>query len=792
MAFALSKNWLLEEYNVACSVEELSSKLTSAGLEVDGVEHQEPLAKSFIVGEIVTVNKHPQADKLSICQVKISDLDIIQIVCGCSTVAAGIKVAVATVGSLMPNGLEIKSCKLRGELSNGMLCSASELGFKDDSRGILHLAADAKIGASLADYFSQSRDDILQVEITPNRGDCLSVLGLAREIKSMDSVKIKHDFLAYDFQYNNLPIKLLAADGCSVYEALKLTDLDLTRKTPDWILNRLALFGQNSVNLFVDIVNYVMFELGQPMHGFDASNVNGTIVVDWAESKVVTLLNEAEILLCGEDLVIRDTDGVLALAGIMGTNKALIDCSTTSVILEAACFDHNVIARSCRKSSLSSDSAYRFERGVDRNLTSIALKRVVDLLQQCTTCKVVGDVSIKAKVAERSILLTKDDVDKILGIDVSKEFIEKVLSSIGCEYTYTDRWLVTPPSYRYDLNITVDLVEEILRFIGFEALGEIRENFSYSEKSNFSNDKEHLLRFNMSKLGLCEHIGYSFVAAKQQQQMFDVKEKEVVDLLNPLSSDMGQMRVSCWPGLLEVAKYNINRQCDNVRLFELGKCFYSFDGKVVENSKLSGLLYGKVSPLQWGIESKDIDFYDVKGLSEYILGQAKIFDYKIVKSSGMLAKALHPGQSADIYVNNEKIGTFGMLHPRLQRKHKVLKPLALFEFEQSKVLPSDKIKIEALSKFPSIRRDVALVVDESLSYSYVEENIVLFGSSYIKDFKLFDVYLGGKLPENKKSVALAFNFQSMDATLSDDLINKELDLLLGYLKGKFSFTIREF
>jgi phenylalanyl-tRNA synthetase beta chain len=362
VAFALSKNWLIDDYNINYSTSSLIDKLTPAGLEIDNVDKILELDNTFVVGEIISVKKHSKADKLSVCQVSIGNDELLQIVCGCSSVAQGLKVVVATVGSKMPNGLEIKSCKLRGEVSNGMLCSANELGLNEISEGILHLESDAKLGVRVSEYFLQREDDVLQVEITPNRGDCLSVLGLAREINSLHYIKddIMSNFDVYNIKYNDLPIKLIADNGCEVYEAVKIDNLDLTQKTPRWILNRLSLFGQKSVNLCVDIVNYVMFELGQPMHGFAVDKVDGQIFINWANEEKVVLLDKSEILLNKEDLVICDESGVLALAGIMGSDRALVDSSTTSVILEAACFNSNIIARSCRKHVISSESAYIF------------------------------------------------------------------------------------------------------------------------------------------------------------------------------------------------------------------------------------------------------------------------------------------------------------------------------------------------------------------------------------------------------------------------------------------------
>ncbi|HDK38211.1 MAG TPA: phenylalanine--tRNA ligase subunit beta, partial [Thiolapillus brandeum] len=743
-----SEAWLREWVNPNVSVNELADALSMAGLEVDGVAPAAAQFSGVVVGEVLSCERHPDADKLSVCSVNVGEDEPVQIVCGAKNVAADMKVPVAKVGAVLPGDFKIKKAKLRGQQSLGMICSASELGLAESSDGIMPLPADAPVGEDFRQYLSLD-DHIIDVDLTPDRGDCLSIAGIARDVGVIYRQPVT------DWEIKTIPdsigdemgVVLEASEACPRYSCRIIKGIDPKAQTPLWMQEKLRRSGIRAISPVVDITNYVMIELGQPMHGFDLDKIKGAIHVRLSKAgEKLILLDGSEVETTEETLLIADNEKPLALAGIMGGECSAVTESTRDILLESAFFMPIAIAGKARAYGLHTDSSHRFERGVDPQLQLKALERATDLLLHITGGETgpIVDVSATEYLPEKpDIHLRRHQISRILGVKIDDATIEDILSRLGMQVVAVDDgWKVTAPSSRFDVAIEADLIEEIGRIYGY---ANIPENLSSAPVSIQAMPEAdfHLLRAKelLVDCDYQEAITYSFIAPELAELL--TPDARQIRLANPISADMSVMRASLWPGLLSTLQYNLARQQDRVRLFESGQIFLDHQGDINQPEMLGGLIYGERLPQKWGNPSGKVDFYDLKGDVEMILelvDDLSAFEFQPINDA-----ALHPGQAAAILRNGEEIGRLGMLHPGLQAKLDIAGNVFLFQIRLDGLAQGRIPAFEAVSKYPAIRRDLALLVDADISWAQVAACAREAAPEIVRDIQIFDVYTGGNI-----------------------------------------------
>jgi len=790
----VNEAWLKEFVDYSIPTDELTAKLTMAGLEVDSVSAAAAEFTGVVVGRVLSVEPHPNADKLRLCKVSIGDADALDIVCGASNVRVDLRIPVATVGAELPGDFKIKPSKLRGEPSNGMLCSEQELGLADSADGLMELPNDAPIGADIRDYLKLD-DSIIEVDLTPNRADCLSIEGVAREIacfsgQSLIERKAVELDVTLDVVQN---VVVDAPEDCPRYLGRVIKGLDRSAATPIWMQEKLRRCGQRSLGPLVDVTNYVLLELGQPLHAFDLTKITGDIVVRRAkDNEKLALLNEQTIELDDEVLVIADEKQALAFAGVMGGESSAVDDETTDIFLECAFFTPITIAGKSRKFGLHTDASHRFERGVDPELCYRALDRAIELLTEIAGGQIgpLTDVTSNETLPKvNKITLRLDRIKRVLGIELADSVVESYFLSLGMQVDKNaNEWLVTSPSYRFDMAIEADLIEEIARLYGYDNLPQNSLNISGSLASVKENTQPlDRIKDLLVDLGYQEAITYSFTD-KAALNLLTPKD-DVYCLQNPISSDLSVMRTTLWAGLLNAMDGNLKRNEESVRFFETGLKFTIEDGQLKQEQTLSMLVTGLVQPEQWGQPSKVVDFYDVKHDVEAILqlnGMASGYRFKQSQCD-----ALHPGQTAELITSNgEHVGYIGLLHPALEKQFDIKKPVYLVELKQSLIEARNIPIFEPISKFPSVRRDLALIVDEKMhvneivDYIYQQEGIV-------KEVKVFDIYQGKGIESGLKSVALGLILQDKSKTLVENEIEELIKGLLENLKNLFNAQLRE-
>ncbi|MDH5326473.1 MAG: phenylalanine--tRNA ligase subunit beta [Gammaproteobacteria bacterium] len=793
-----SENWLREWVNPDVSTEQLSHQLTMAGLEVDAVEPVAAALDKVVVGRVISLEPHPDANKLKVCQVDVGADALLNIVCGASNVEQDGRYPVATVGAQLPGGIKIKKAKLRGVPSFGMLCSATELGMAEQADGLLPLPGDAPVGEAVSEYL-QLNDNSIELGLTPNRADCLSIRGVAREVgvinrKSVNAPKIAETAAKLK---DELSIELKAAEQCPHYVGRIIKGINPKAQTPMWMQEKLRRSGVRSISPVVDVTNYVLLELGQPMHAFDLDKLSGGIVVRMAKKgEKITLLDGQEIELAADNLVIADHKQAQALAGIMGGNDSAVDESTTNIFLESAFFSPEYMAGKARRFGLHTDSSHRFERGVDPQLQKQAVDRATQLLLELVggEASVVSDVSSEKHLPQRvPIELRAERIARVLGVTVEAHTVTDILRRLEMEVTVTGhQWHVTPPSFRFDIETEIDLIEEVARIYGY---AEIPSSSSKSASHVGKESENHLplrrFRDTLVARGYQEAITYSFVDP-DLQILFDNNENKLA-LTNPISAEMSEMRTSLWPGLVQAALYNINRQQETVRLFESGLRFLKSNDDINQEAILAGLHFGSAWPEQWGEQQRSVDFFDVKNTTETLLklsGEADTFIYRPDKHL-----ALHPGQCARIVKptdsGEETVGWLGALHPELARKLDLAQPLYLFELRLDSVSYRQTPKFCEISKFPAIRRDLAIVVDEKIREQAVSDCIKRATPSILKTLKLFDVYSGERIESGKKSLAYGLVLQNQERTLTDEEVDSVLSEIMSILNKELNATLRE-
>ncbi len=789
-----SEAWLREWVNPPVDTNELADQLSMAGLEVDSVS---PVAGEFsdvLIGEVLTREQHPNADKLSLCSVDVGGSDHLQIICGAPNVAAGQKVPVAVIGAVLPGDFKIKRAKLRGVESQGMICSASELGLAETSDGILVLPAEAQVGGDVRDFLNLN-DKAIEVDLTPDRGDCLGLSGIAREVGVINRTPVTRPLIepVPATGTATFPVKLLAPEACPRYACRVVRNIDPNAETPLWMQERLRRSDMRPISPVVDITNYVMLELGQPMHGFDLRQLQGEIRVRMASNgEKLTLLDGQEIELREDTLVIADADKAVAIAGIMGGEHSGVADDTSDILFESAFFAPRAISGKARSYGLHTDSSHRFERGVDPFGQVTALERATQLLLEIAGGEPgpVVEVAEEAFIERRpEILLRRERVAKILGVRIEDHSIVDILTRLEMKLAPADSgWLVTAPSSRFDISIEVDLIEEIGRIYGYTEIpakraaaatvmqGEPEVAFDLHRAKEILVDRDYQ-----------EVITYSFISP-EMHDLLDPGHGTVV-LANPISADMSVMRTSLWPGLLQTVIYNQSRQQNRLRIFESGLRFIQQDNEIKQDLILAGMVTSGVTSEQWGIPVRHVDFFDLKGDLEAILaltGRSEDFAFKAAEHP-----SLHPGQSAEIVVDGERIGWIGMLHPELEHKLDLAGRAFLFELRIGDLLNGRLPAFQPLSKYPSIRRDIAVVVNETVEFDTVRRCVRQAAGEILQDIILFDVYTGEKVDIGRKSLALGLILQETSHTLTDQEVESVMDKILQALGDELNAKLRD-
>lgn len=791
----LSKLWLRECVNFSLTEQELANQLTMAGLEVDAVS---PVAGEFthvIVAEVLSTKPHPNADKLTVCEVNANTDKPLQIVCGASNVRAGLKVALAMIGACLPGGFNIKESKLRGELSQGMLCSVSELGMAEQSEGIMELESDAPVGMDLREYLTLD-DHILDIDLTPNRADCFSVLGVAREVAVLNKLPLVEKAIPEITPSIDdvLPIQLNSSEACPRYCGRVIRNINPKATTPLWMSERLRRSGIRVLHPVVDVINYVMLELGQPMHAFDLATINGEINVRFSnKQEQLELLDGQKLVLNEKVLVIADKEKPLAMAGIMGGEASSVQAHTQDVFLESAYFNPIVIAGVARKFGLFSDSSQRFERGVDPCLQLKALERATALILEIAGGEVgpVIEAHDKKYLPETvSFSFDTDKVKKLTGLSISLHEMKSLLEGLGIvvgkeQNNFLD---VTIPSHRFDIQQDVDLVEEIIRLYGYDNL-HAQPGYTLVQAGKTCGNEEIAAKLSrwFSNRGYHETISYSFVDPELQHELYP--HKEFMQLLNPISSELSQMRAGMWPGLIASMIYNVHRQQNAVKFFEIGVVFDVTKEQLIERPCVAGLLMGEQGNLNWSEPTHVFDFFDLKGDLQALFTSLKL---QQVEFLAVAHDALHPGQSAEIKINGVSAGWMGILHPRLADALDLQDDVLLFEINLAAIMGHEAPRYKTISKYPQIRRDLSFLVDADISVVQIESAVrEAVKENWLKSFDVFDVYTGEGVPHGKKSLAVAMTLQDESRTLVDTEINSLISAIINMLENKFSIILRE-
>ncbi|MDO7439007.1 phenylalanine--tRNA ligase subunit beta [Acinetobacter baumannii] len=789
----ISENWLRTWVNPAIDSDTLSDQLTMLGLEVDELA---PVAKPFtgvVVGEVLTVEQHPDADRLRVTTVNIGSGEPLQIVCGAPNVRAGMKAPVATIGAILPGDFKIKKGKLRGVESQGMLCGASEIDLEDKIDGLLELPDDAPVGVNIREYLKLD-DNVIDISITPNRGDCFSIRGIAREVAVINQLQMNEpEIKSVDATITDEKKVVINTDGAPRYLGRVIKNVNVKAATPEWMEQALARSGIRTHSILVDVTNYVLMELGQPMHAFDLAKIEGTVHVRQAKpQEKLQLLNDQEVELQDDVMVIADDQKALAIAGIMGGLASSVTDDTTDIFLESAFFAPLAIAGRARRFGLHTDSSQRYERGVDFELPLIAMNRASQLIQE-----LAGGEFGPITVAEKSDLLPKREaielkqaqVDQLLGYKVAAEFITDALTRLGCEVTIQadGEWSVVPPSHRYDMAIYQDLIEEVARIDGYDNIQISLPSMDVQLAKYQDRFEIAQLRQTVVTLGYQEAISFSFADAKLEKQLNP--QVSPLMLANPISSDLAAMRSTLLSSLIPCVQYNLNRQQSRVRFFELGLRFDYQNANSIQDLKqiptLALVAVGSREPESWHAKPQPMDFFDFKGEVEEILAAGRV-KVEYVRSE---RPWLHPGQSAEILVDGQSIGYLGRLHPSLENELD-LSTTWVAELDQAAVLQSYVSNFTELSRFPSVRRDIALLISDNINVRDIQQLIEKTGGELLDSTWLFDVYTGQGVEEGKRSLAFALLWQHPSRTLEDAEIKSGMDNIIQVLENTYQATLR--
>jgi len=790
-----SEKWLREWVNPPLSTDDLVSQITMAGLEVDGVEPVADKLSQVVVGEIVDTKPHPNADKLQVCLVSKGD-ETVQVVCGAPNARVGIKVPFALVGAKLDD-FKIKKAKLRGVESFGMLCSERELGLSDQHEGLMELPADAPLGSDINDYLGLE-DVVIEVDLTPNRSDCLGMVGIAREVGLMNNLDVCSPEISAvpEVISDKVAVNLAAGTHCPRFVGRVLKGVNLSVQSPLWLVEKLRRSGIRAIDPVVDVTNYVMLELNQPMHAYDYDKLTGDITVRAAKpAETLTLLNGSQIALAEGSLLITDDSGPIGLAGIMGGASTAVSDSTQDIYLEAAFFAPIAIAGRARGYGLHTDAGHRFERGVDYNGQVTAIERATQLIASIAG-GVAGPVVDTVNEAElpsvNRVRLRAARVERVLGMAIDAADIENILKRLEFIFEADQSsdgaaWWVDSPSHRFDITIEADLIEEISRIIGYDALPVTRPVAKVAMIPQSERVKTlGVLKQSLVSRGYAEAITYSFVDSGLQSLLAPMDQ--AVALKNPLSSEMNVMRASLLPGLLSAVAHNQNRQQLDIRLFEVGMVFRNNEkamtlDNIHQHQKIAMVITGRRFPERWSHEGHNVDFFDLKGDLQGLVGDRLMFDAAAIPG-------LQAGQSAMLSVAGQTIGFMGLLEPGSTKAFQLKAPVFVAELDlalaQVRLVPD----VLEISKYPEVRRDIAILVARNVSAQALRQDIEASAGIGLINLKLFDVYMGEGIDPDKKSVGLGLTFQHPSRTLTDDEVNTAMAEVVSSLSRRFEAELR--
>ncbi len=790
----IAESWLREWVNPDLDTETLSHQLTMLGHEVDGIEYEGAGIADVVIAEVAEVRKHPDADKLSLCKVNDGSGELVDVVCGAPNVLQGMKAAFARPGVKLPNGMKLRKAKIRGIVSNGMLCSAVELGLGDESDGIMSLPQSAVVGSPLIDLLGLP-DAIIDLDLTPNRGDCFSVIGIARDVAALTGAELKDASVpSVDATIEDThAVELVEPAACPRFAGRVIRGINPKARSPVWMTERLRRAGLRAISPVVDITNFVMLELGQPLHAYDFARLQGPIKPRLAKSgEKVTLLDGKEVDLNSDTVVITDDSGPIGIAGIMGGLSTAVNDETSDVFFEAAFWPQNFMAGRAREYGMHTDASMRFERGVDPSGQGRAIERATQLLLEITggDAGPLVDESVTRYLPTRGdIKLRKDRLKRLLGLEIDDAEVAQILTRLTMEVRTTDGgWIVSIPAHRFDIAIEADLIEEVARIHGYHSIPTTTE-VSQSPLATVTESKVDMEQAAQTLIArdYQEVVTYSFIDA-DANRAFTGSDSELI-LSNPISSEMSVMRASLWPGLVAAAAANNARQQDRVRLFEASK---SFHGKLVAHTevvRIAGLASGPRHPEQWGSDSEGIDFFDIKADVEALLSLSAGADE--VSFAVADHPALQPGQTANVVRNDEVIGVVGKLHPKLAKDYNLKRAAFLFELDADKTLASSAPIAASISKFPVIRRDVAVIVDDEVSAEQLVGSIASASPALIQSVRIFDIYKGSGIEAGRKSVAIGLILQETSRTLTDDDADEVMTAVVKKLADKFAAVLRD-
>ncbi|MGC4027886.1 MAG: phenylalanine--tRNA ligase subunit beta [Steroidobacteraceae bacterium] len=790
----LPLSWLKDWVAVPWSAEELARRLTFSGFEVEGSEVAAPPFSGVVVAEILEAQPHPQADKLQVCKVSAGSGAPLQIVCGAPNARPGLKTALAQVGAVLPGDLNIKAAKLRGVESAGMLCSARELGLSTAHEGIIELAADAPPGASLRQYLDLD-DPVIELKVYPNRGDALSVQGLAREVAALTGGAITGPEVAavpaaIDATH---PSFVDAPRGAPRLLTRVLKGVNNRVRSPAWLRERLRRSGLRAISPAVDVTNFVMLELGQPMHAYDRTRLAGELRVRMArQGEPLKLLDGRDVVLDGDTLVIADRERIIGLAGIMGGEGTSITEEASDILLEAAFFAPDAINGRARRHGLQTDSSQRFERGVDPHGQHRAMERATALLLAIAggaAGPIVEQFEPAALPARAPVTLRRSRLRQLVGVELPPAQVEGALHALQMQVEATgDGWRVTPPSWRFDITLEADLAEEAMRIIGYDQIPEAPKALpqQFRRRPESVVDERALLDTLVGR-GYQEVLSYTFVDPALQQRLFP--QASGIRLANPIAADLSVMRVSLWPGLIKTALENLNRQQDRVRLFECGAVFLREGAGVREVRRVAGLATGARLPEQWGSARASVDFFDAKsdvGAVLALAGPGATLNWEAAEIA-----CLHPGRSAAILRGGARVGSLGELHPSLAAELGFAGTCLLFELDIIPALEAPLPQLTPVSRYPQVRRDLSITIPEATPLSAILDRVSVAAGSLLRDIRVFDLYQGPGIEPTRKSIALGLIFQDNNRTLKDDEADGLMAAVAADLDRSFGAKIRD-
>ncbi len=773
-----SESWLRTFVNPSLTSEELSHLLTMAGLEVEEMTSVAPAFEKVVVAQVLSKDKHPDADRLNVLTVDVGQAEPLSIVCGAGNVTVGMKAPCALVGAKLP-GIEIKQAKVRGIASFGMMCSSKEIGLAEESSGLLELAADAVVGQSIREHLDLD-DHLITLKLTPNRSDCLSLQGIGREVAALTGAPLQGNSHAIFKHSSDITrkVKVTASAACPRYSGRVISGVNAKAATPAWMVRRLERSGLRSISALVDVTNYVLLELGQPLHAFDLNKLNGDIEVRFARAgESIKLLNEQVVELKEDMLVIADGKSPVALAGVMGGADSAVDDATTEIFLESAFFVPGVIVGKSRLLGFGSDSSYRFERGVDFATTQAALDRATQLILDICGGQAGAVTEVCAELpARHPVKLRTSRVHRVLGVALEAKEIAQIFSRLGMAFQQNGyEFLVTPPSYRFDITIEEDLIEEVARVYGYEKIQPVATQARMSVLPQIEAQRPLTkLRQSLVLRDYQETINYAFVEAEWERDLCG--NISPIALKNPIASQMSVMRSSLLGGLLGALRTNLARKQPRVRLFEIGGCFFAEAGSYEQHERLAGLAYGGALAEQWASPARNVDFYDVKGDVE------ALFAPRSLSFQAAPHAASHPGRSARILLDGRAIGWIGELHPQWQQQYGLPQAVVWFEVELAALTQANVPKATDISRFPPVRRDLALLVDEGMTVQTLLEAMQAAQAPNVVELALFDVYRGKGLEQGKKSLAFRVLLQDTQKTLTDTEIEENMTRLVAAIQ----------